>query len=154
MTRKPFRIAWALLGLTLAAWPCLGQDQPSTSKRVGDKLENAVKSLKRSAKEAGDSIQHQYERARASVHNLGVSGRVYARLHWDKALTSTKIEIDVKENGVATLSGTVPDAKAKAKALELTQDTVGVVRVVDQMTVLPPSTAAPAASAPATPEKP
>lgn len=137
MTRKNWWLACSLFGLAIATTACFGQDQtkPSTGKRVGEKLDSAVQSLKRGAKEAGESIQQQYARARTAVHNMGVSSRIYARLHWDKELQTSKIDIDVKKDGVATLKGTVPDAKAKAKALALAQDTVGVVRVMDQMTV-------------------
>ncbi len=156
MTWKHRTLACSSLALVLAAWTSYGQQQekPSTGQRVSEKLDSAVQSLKRGAKGAGETIHQQYARARTAVHNMGVSGRVYARLHWDKALQNAKIDLDVKENGVATLVGTVPDAKAKLKALELTQDTVGVVRVVDRLNVQTPETPNPAAATPATPNNP
>ena len=46
---------------------------------------------------------------------MGVAGRVYGRLHWDKDLEGAKIDLDVKENGVATLAGTVPDVRAQGQ---------------------------------------
>ncbi|MDR3632573.1 MAG: BON domain-containing protein [Isosphaeraceae bacterium] len=123
--------------LTMAAGALRAEDEPvrGTHETVGNKLDSGVQSLKRGAKEAGETIQQQFERARTSVHNMGVSGRVYGRLHWDKDLQGAKINLDVQENGVATLTGTVPDAKAKVKAVTLTQDTVGVVKVVDRTTI-------------------
>jgi hypothetical protein len=36
--------------------------------------------------------------------------------------------------------GSVPDARARAKAVELTRDTVGVTQVIDQLTVLTTTT--------------
>ena len=63
---------------------------------------------------------------------MEVSARVYGRLHWDKALNGSKVDIEVTEGGHTTLTGVVADAKAKAKAVELTRDTVGVTQVVDQ----------------------
>ena len=69
-----------------------------------------------------------------SVHGLGEHGRIYARFHWDKHLQQAKIEISVK-GGVATLTGTVPTAKAKAKAIELAEDTVGIDKVIAHLTV-------------------
>ena len=115
------------------------QEQPpapkeSVTDKVKEKLDSAAQSIKRGAKSAADAVKEQYHRARESVHNLGEHGRVYARLHWEKNLQGSKIEITVK-GSVATLNGTVPDAKAKAKALELTQDTVGITEVVDHLTV-------------------
>jgi osmotically-inducible protein OsmY len=115
------------------------QEQPpapkdSVSDKVKDKLDSAAQSIKKGARRAADAVKDQYHRAQESVHNLGEHGRVYSRLHWDKNLQGAKIEITVKGT-VATLAGTVPDAKAKAKALELTQDTVGITDVVDHLTV-------------------
>ena len=60
-------------------------------------------------------------------------------------LTSSTLDIDVKE-GIATLRGSVPTAKAKARALELTRETVGVLQVIDQLAVEPPPRNAPATS--------
>lgn len=132
------RKRWALLGpflaAGLAAATALAQDN-RPAKTTGDKLDDAVKSIKRGAREAGQSIQQEFEHARTSVHNMGISGRIYGRLHWDKNLQTSDVKIDVQEDGVTTLSGTVSDAKAKAKALALTQDTVGVVKVMDRMTI-------------------
>ncbi len=65
-------------------------------------------------------------------------------MHWDKALNSSKVDIEVREGGHITLTGVVADAKAKAKAVELTRDTVGVTQVVDQLTITPPPTTTPA----------
>ena len=115
------------------------QEQPpapkeSVSDKVKEKLDSAARSIKKGAQSAADAVKEQYHRARESVHGLGEHGRVYARLHWDKNLQGAKIEITVK-GSVATLTGTVPDAKAKAKAIELTQDTVGITDVVDHLRV-------------------
>jgi hypothetical protein len=115
------------------------QDQPpapggTVTDKVKEKLDSAAQSIKKGAHSAADAVKDQYHRARESVHGLGEHGRIYARLHWDKHLQGAKIEITVK-GSVATLTGTVPDAKAKAKALELTQDTVGITDVVDHLTV-------------------
>jgi|SRR6185312_14708987 len=140
----------AALGMTYGQEP----SPPSTAKRVGEKFDSAVQSIKRGAKGAEETIQQQYARARTAVHNMGVSGRIYARLHWDKDLQTAKIEIDVKEGGAATLRGTVPDTKAKTKAVELTMDTVGVAKVVDQLTIQPAAETTPADNTTATPAKP
>jgi hypothetical protein len=115
------------------------QEQPpapkeSVTDKVKEKLDSAARSITKGAQSAADAVKEPYHRARESVHGLGEHGRVYARLHWDKNLQGAKIEITLK-GSVATLAGTVPDAKARAKAIELTQDTVGVTDVVDHLTV-------------------
>lgn len=131
-----------------SAPPAAGAEKP-VGERVGEKVDEAVGSLKRGVSNAGEAIREQYERARTSVHNMGVAGRVYGRLHWDKALATSKVEIDVQKNGVATLTGSVADAAARVKAVELTRDTVGVTSVVDRLTIQTTATgAAPPATAP------
>jgi hyperosmotically inducible periplasmic protein len=141
MARKHRGIAWSTLGLVLALAAGTGaaQDEPNkgTGRRLGETLDSAVQSIKRGARETGETLREQFDRARVSVHNMSVSSRVYSRLHWDKALNDAQIDLEVRDDGVTTLRGTVVDAKAKAKALELAQDTVGVARVIDQLTIRP-----------------
>jgi osmotically-inducible protein OsmY len=74
---------------------------------------------------------------------MGVEARVYGRLHWDKALYDAKIDLEARKDGVLTLRGTVPDAAARAKAVALARETVGVTEVIDQLTLgttTPPTT--------------
>ena len=95
-------------------------------------------------RKAGDAAREQFAKARTSVHNMGVESRVYGRIHWDKALNDASIELTATDDGVITLNGTVADAKAKTRAVDLTRETVGVSKVVDQLAVRPtPSTTGP-----------
>ena len=141
-------LAGSLLGIALLVAPCVAQEPKGAPKEAepksGGTFDNAVKSIRRGAQEAEDALKEQYAKARTAVHNMGVSARVYGRLHWDKALNDSKVDIEVTENGHTTLTGVVADAKAKAKAVELTRDTVGVTQVVDRLTITPPPTTTPA----------
>ena len=131
----------AALGL---AWAYSGRAQePSTGQKVGEKIDGAVQDIKGGLRKAGNVTKEQFARAKTSVHNMGVESRVYGRIHWDKALNEALIELTTTEDGVITLNGTVADAKAKTRAVELAKDTVGVTRVVDQLAIRPPTTSAP-----------
>lgn len=81
---------------------------------------------------------------------MGVISRVYSRLHWDKALTSAMLELEVKAGGVVVLRGVVSDSAAKIKAVTLTADTVGVTQVVDELSIAPPTRVIQASPTPAT----
>ncbi|SIN75022.1 BON domain-containing protein [Singulisphaera sp. GP187] len=149
MSLKQWCLAVPFVSCALAVSTCFAQVPatgekvtPPVGERVGEKVDSAVESLKKGVSNAGEAIRDQYEKARAGVHNMSVAARVYGRLHWDKALTNSKVEIDVQKGGVAVLTGSVADAVARAKAVELTQDTVGVTKVVDQLVVLTTSTGA------------
>jgi osmotically-inducible protein OsmY len=71
------------------------------------------------------------------VDELGMQGRVYARLRWDKALADQTIDIQVQKKDVVVLTGVVPDDTARDKAVQLAQDTIGVREVVNQLRVKP-----------------
>ena len=105
---------------------------------VGRGLDNAGRSIKSGFQSAGQAVQGGFAKTRTSVHNMEVVSRVYSRLHWDKTLTTSNLEIEVTSGGIATLTGVVPDQPAKDKALALTSETVGVIQVVDQVVVTPP----------------
>jgi hyperosmotically inducible periplasmic protein len=133
MMRTGHILAGVVPAIALAAGISAAQ-QPSRPT-AGERVDNAVQNIKQGAREVGQTIREQALKARTSIHDMGVTTRVYGRLHWDKALNSSKIDVSVREDGVATISGVVPDAKARAKAVELTADTVGVSQVVDQLSV-------------------
>jgi len=137
----------AALGLTLmmGTWgvadepkdvpPTPPAQQPkSTGETIGETVDNVVQSLKRGARATTETVQEQYQRARASVHDMSVQARVYSRLHWDKALGDSKIDLEVKD-GVASLRGTVKSVLARVKAIDLARDTIGVDRVEDHLTI-------------------
>jgi osmotically-inducible protein OsmY len=113
-----------------------GQQDQNVGKRVGDKVDSAVQDIKRGAKDLSEGVKEQFNKMRASVHDMGVASRVYSRIHWDKGLQNASIEVHVRREGVATLRGTVADATAKAKAVHLAADTVGVNQVVDELSAI------------------
>jgi hyperosmotically inducible periplasmic protein len=132
-------IAGTLLTLTTVLGVGAGAalQEQGTGQRAGSKLDEAGRSIKQGLRDAGDAIRNQFAKARDAVHGMGVESRVYGRLHWDKALNTSVIELEFS-NGVVTLRGSVPSLKAKIKAVDLAQDTVGVVKVIDQLAVQPP----------------
>jgi hyperosmotically inducible periplasmic protein len=151
MTRVQMRrAAAAVLGLAAVAWAGAGRAQQGAAERaaerVGGALDNTGRAIRRGVQGAGSTVREGFARSRAAVHDMGVVSRVYSRLHWDKALTSSTLEMEVQDGGVAILRGVVPDAAARARAVALTRDTVGVVEVIDELTVVPAPRAVPAAT--------
>lgn len=137
--RKLFTCAsGALVAMQLAGGPAFGQqdaqEKKGTAQRAGERIDQAVQEIKKGVQDIGDTVHDRWLRAKTSVENMGVESRIYGRLHWDKALRDAKIDLDVRD-GVATLRGEVPDAVARTKAVQLANDTVGVNRVDDRLTV-------------------
>jgi osmotically-inducible protein OsmY len=136
-------VAVAVLAL---GWASRAQEQTTTEK-LKEKVGSAVTTIKKGAITAEEKIKESFAKAKDAVVSMGIEARVYARLHWEKALADSKIDLSAPKPGVIVLSGTVADAKARAKAVELTTDTVGVTEVVDHLVAQ--TTAATKAPAPA-----
>jgi osmotically-inducible protein OsmY len=113
------------------------QDQ-GPAEKAGGKLDQAGQSIRKGLEEARDTIREQFAKARNSVHSMGIASRVYGRIHWDKALNTSTLDLEVN-NGVVTLRGEVPNARAKARAVELARETVGITQVVDELAIPAPS---------------
>ena len=131
--------AWvvaAVCGLTVTAmgWTSYAQE-PTTTEKIKQKVGGAVDSIKKGAASAESAVKDKYKKAKDSVVAMEIEGRVYARLHWDKALVGSKVELKAPRSGVIELHGTVTSTKAKAKAMELATDTVGVTDVIDSLIV-------------------
>ncbi len=60
--------------------------QPTTGRRIGEKLDEAAAVIRRDVDRAGDAVRDQFHKAKASINAMGIEGRVYGRLRWDKAL--------------------------------------------------------------------
>jgi len=147
MMRARIGVGTVVFGLSTIVLSGLGRADEGIAQKAGEKIGEAARGLKRGVATASEKVREQFGKVRTKVNDMGLESRIYSRLHWDKSLNAASLELEVKGAGVAILRGTVPDAKARAKAVELTGDTVGVTEVVDQLTVLsapaPPGAASP-----------
>ncbi|AGA29519.1 BON domain-containing protein [Singulisphaera acidiphila] len=140
MTHLNSRLAAAALGLSVVTGSALSlAQQPSPAEKVGEVLDETGRAIKRGVQGAGATVRDGFARTRTSVQNMEVVSRVYSRLHWDKSLTTATLELEVQAGGIAVLRGVVADSTAKTKAVTLAADTVGVTRVVDQLSIAPPT---------------
>jgi hypothetical protein len=130
-----------LLALTIAGFVLFGKisaqeqaapDPAAPNTNVGERIGESVD---RGLNQLGEKLRRGWADIRKSVDELTVQGRVYGRLRWDKALANAPIEITVQNENVVTLSGTVADEAARMSAVKLAEDTVGVRKVVDNITV-------------------
>ncbi len=125
----------ASLALGLATWVGMaGAQQDGAAARAGEKLDEVGRKIRRGLEKAEDAVREGFHKTRDSVHSMGVISRVYGRLHWDKALHSSTLTLKV-EDGVVTLRGAVPSKAAKTKAVTLAAETVGVTKVIDELTI-------------------
>jgi hyperosmotically inducible protein len=145
MSRKS-NIRWiaasfAVVGLT-CGYASLAQE-PSTGKKVGEKVDDMIQDIKGGFRRAGNAAKDEFSKAKTAINNMGIESRVYGRIHWDKDLNTAMLEISTDENGVITLDGAVADVKAKTRAVELASSTLGVTKVVDRLAVRLPTRTSP-----------
>jgi len=113
-------IAIAVIAISFGSLPSNGLAQ--TGEQIGEFIDRGL-----------ERVRHTWGEIRQSIDELGVQGRVYGRLRWDKALTETQIDITVEDQEVVVLSGLVKDEETRQKAIKLAEDTVGVAKVIDRL---------------------
>jgi hyperosmotically inducible periplasmic protein len=144
----------AIVALSLAGWSVASRAQQEpppegAAAKAGERLDELGRAIRRGIIDAegtvreglsktGETVRDGFARTRETVQGMGLVPRVYGRLHWDKALNVSPLFVKA-DGGTVTIRGTVPDEAAKAKAISLVKDTVGVTRVVVQLTVTSPS---------------
>ncbi len=125
-----FLIGLGMTAMLLGVFPASAPAQMGLGQRLGKELDDALGNVSKQLKES-------WAKAETLVDRLGVRGRVYARMHWDKTLHSQSINIDVVDSNVVVLTGRVKDETAHEKAVRLAEDTLGVSKVTDRLEVAP-----------------
>ena len=65
-----------------------------------------------------------------------VLNRVTQRIEWDKQLTGSTLKVEVQQGGSVFLRGSVMSDSAKARAVDLVENTTGVTSVTDELAVV------------------
>jgi hyperosmotically inducible protein len=141
IAKMPSKLAVGLTSAVLVSGvislPAVTNAQQGAAQRAGEALDNAGRNIRR-------GVERAFVRTRAAVLEQELMTRVYSRLHWDKLLVSSTLDLEIRDDGVVFLRGAVPSADAKKRAVVLARDTVGVTRVVDELAVAPPANVVPA----------
>jgi osmotically-inducible protein OsmY len=121
------------------------EDRAEKAKdRVDERADRAKDRLDANAKRAEhpDTDRHvvverpnqpKNDSAGDEVTDTWITTKVKAQFIGVDALKGSDISVDTNQNGVVTLTGTVPTERARAKAIDLVRNTKGVRKVVDEM---------------------
>lgn len=134
-------LGWIVAAAGAFSCSALGQ---GVAERAGQAIDGVGRGVRREAFVVTDAIRRRFETVRADVHRMGNNSRVYSRIHWDRTLHGSKIEVHMLRDGSVLLRGTVPDVAARDRAVAIARDTVDVPAVVDELTVLNPPVVVPA----------
>jgi hyperosmotically inducible periplasmic protein len=98
-------------------------------QRAGQALDNAGKNIRR-------GVENGVARGQITAQERELLSRVTDRIKWDKQLVSSTLQLVVQADGTVNVRGSVVDEAAKARAVDLVENTVGVTRVVDELAVM------------------
>jgi hyperosmotically inducible protein len=107
--------------------------------RTKDRLDANAKAAKERADHPNDRHvvvdrpnQPKNDTAGDEVSDSWITTKVKAQFVGVDALKGSDLSVDTNQNGVVTLTGTVPNERARAKAIEIVKTTKGVRKVVDE----------------------
>ena len=111
-----------------------GQQLDSASANAKEKSQDAAARARAASKKAGDETKAMGSSAAAKVDDGAITSKVNEALAADKDLSAAKIDVDTK-NGVVTLTGPAPSARARDHATDLARNVKGVNSVNNKLTV-------------------
>lgn len=120
------------LTVSPGATPTTGIDDP-----IQEGAREAAREGREKAGEGAARAREGADRAGDAMPDMGdvaITTQVKSKLLGDTNTPGLKIDVDTKD-GVVTLTGTVPSAAEKQRAVELAQATDGVKSVVDRIKV-------------------
>ncbi len=98
--------------------------------KAGEAARDADKKTDRAQNKAGDTS----DRAGDAIGNAALTSAIKTKFLADTAISGLKIDVD-SNNGAVTLTGTVPSAAEKTRAVRVARATDGVKSVVDRLKV-------------------
>ena len=92
--------------------------------------------LRRAGRNIRDRVETEVARGQITAQEREVLNRVARRIEWDKQSARSTLQIEAQPGGVVIVRGSVFDAAAKRRVVDLAESTVGVTSVVDEVAVV------------------
>ena len=121
------------LTVSAGATPTTGVDDP-LQRKAGEAADKAGDKAKAAGEKTGDAARDAADRTGDAASDATLTTKVKTKFLADTGVSGLKIDVDSKA-GVVTLTGTVPTAAEKRRAIELAKETDGVKSVVDRLKV-------------------
>ncbi|MCU1385927.1 MAG: periplasmic protein [Acidobacteria bacterium] len=110
------------------------ENKLTSREKATDKAKETAGKVADTSKKGADKTKHALSKTGEVITDAWISSRIKTKFMGDEALRASAITVDSSDH-VVTLSGAVPNAAARAKALSMAKEVEGVDRVVDKLTV-------------------
>ena len=112
----------------------------TTREHTKDKVKGTAGKVGDKSKDVGGKVVDKTKEGASKTGEVATDGwistRIKTKFMGEESLRQSDIKVDT-DNHVVTLSGTVPSAAARAKAVADAKEVEGVHRVVDKLKVMP-----------------
>ena len=109
-------------------------DMDQVKDKAADKGRDMSDRARESAAKAGDKAEDAADKTGDAVSDATLTTKVKTKLLADTTVSGLRIDVD-SQAGVVTLTGVVPTAAEKRRAIELAKATDGVKSVTDRLKV-------------------
>ena len=131
-----------LLNYWPAEWPLGGTRTGPAAPGAGtintERARERAVEIGEKAAEFGEKAAVATKKIQETVSEAGLTTKIKAKMALDDTLKSGAIDVST-EGSTVTVSGTVPTAAARNRALALARETAGVSVVIDRLEIKPPS---------------
>jgi osmotically-inducible protein OsmY len=108
----------------------------TSREKAADKTKEAAGTVGTTTKKAAKETKNAAAKTGEAITDTWISTRIKGNFAGEQALKGSDIKVNVKDH-LVTLTGTVPDETAHARALTIAKEVEGVQRVVDSLKIGP-----------------
>jgi hyperosmotically inducible protein len=131
-----------LLNYWPGGWPFGGARTGPASSGAGtintERARERAAEIGERAADLGEKAAVATKKIQETVSEAGLTTKIKAKMALDDTLKSRAIDVST-EGSTVTVSGTVPTAAARDRALALARETAGVSVVIDRLEIRPPT---------------
>ena len=104
----------------------------ASREKATDKVKGTADTVASGTKKGAEKTKDALSKTGENITDGWITSRIKAKFMANEATRASSINVDTNDH-VVTLTGAVPDAAARAKALALAKEVEGVNRVVDKL---------------------
>jgi hypothetical protein len=128
----------AIVGVAaLTFWPSEWSLRKTETGPVSPGVDTTGGRARERAAEIGEKAAEATKKIQETVTEAGLTAKIKAKMALDDTLRSREIAVTT-EGSTVTVSGTVPSAAARNRAIALARETDGVTTVVDRLEIVTP----------------